>query len=138
MAVLSPVLPHWLKPLVTPLDVMIQWQQYYDDCWTIVVSSKRLKFFLFKKWSSTRSFLIAIQCQYWSSSTNISIIKRNNECYCQKIREKSNSARADMCTGLQIFLLDVSYLTQLIQRLAQQTTKLHIATVTLLFYLVLI
>jgi len=51
--------------------------------------------------------------------------------------EKSpNSARVDMPKDLQIILLDVSYLTLLMQRLGLQTTY-SIPTVSPLFYLVL-
>jgi len=42
-----------------------------------------------------------------------------------------------MPTDLQMLLLDVPYLLLLMQWLAQQTTKLLIATVSPLFYLVL-
>jgi len=39
-----------------------------------------------------------------------------------------------MPRDLQIILLDVSYLTLLVQRLGQQTTKLLVATVSSRFY----
>jgi len=48
-------------------------------------------------------------------------------------RKVQNSARVN----LQMLLLDVPYLTLLMQRLGQQTTKLLIATVPPLFYLTL-
>jgi len=52
-------------------------------------------------------------------------------------RKVQNSARVDMLKDLQMLLLDVAYLTLPMQRLGQQTTKLFIATVSSLFYLIL-
>jgi len=39
-------------------------------------------------------------------------------------RQVQNFARADVCTGLQMLLLDAPYMTLLKQRLRQQSTKL--------------
>jgi len=52
-------------------------------------------------------------------------------------RNVQNSARVDMPGDLQMLLLNVSFLTLLMQRLlGQQTTKILIATVSPLVYLV--
>jgi len=51
-------------------------------------------------------------------------------------RKVQNSARVDMPGDLKMSLLDVAFLTLLMQRIGQHTTKLSIATVSLHFYLI--
>jgi len=48
-------------------------------------------------------------------------------------RKVQNSVRVEMLRDLQMSSLDVAFLTLLMQRLGQQTTKLFIATVSPLF-----
>jgi len=76
--------------------------------------------------------------QYWSISTNE--YKHNKtKYYCIILllytRNVENSPRADMHTGLKMLVHDVPYLTLLMQRLGQLTTKVFITTVSPLFIL---